>query len=84
MLSSLTKSSILTLMLLFIHFLINYYFTLYELASVRFSLNEHVCVTSRLPVRSRDVSEAARINRNRLDSLMLFSVIKVILVHIKF
>jgi len=29
------------------YFLINYSFTLYELASVRFPLNEHVCVPRR-------------------------------------
>jgi len=28
----------------FIYFLINYSFTMYELASVRFPLNEHVCM----------------------------------------
>jgi len=28
----------------FIYFLLFYYFTLYKLASVRLTLNEHVCV----------------------------------------
>jgi len=31
-------------MYLFYLFLVNYSFTMYELASVRFPLNEHVCV----------------------------------------
>jgi len=45
--------SILTMILFFfIYFLINYSFTLYELASVRFPLNEHcvhVCVCQIVP-----------------------------------